>query len=165
MQEEPERPLSRPQISCFCPAGSRLAPSHSAVSPFDRFPVCFPKECRRLFGLRRSVRKSRFLFKRNAARAVTIPMVRKTGPASVSRREAEIPAAEAETAGAPWITASQLKAKPWPNKFMAIAARSGERPAFKVTGSRTAPTRATAGEGHKNSETKKHENSQRPPGG
>ena len=81
-------------------------------------------------------------------------MVRKTGPASVSRREAEIPAAEAETAGAPWITASQLKAKPWPNKFMAIAARSGERPAFKVTGSRTAPTRATAGEGHKNSETK-----------
>ena len=42
-----------------------------------------------------------FLLKRNAAKAVTIPIVRNTGLASFSKREAEIPAAEAETAGAP----------------------------------------------------------------
>lgn len=45
-------------------------------------------------------------FRIKAASTVTMPMVRKTGPAWDRMSAAEIPAAAAEMAGAPWITTS-----------------------------------------------------------
>lgn len=44
------------------------------------------------------------------------------------------------------------KAIPCPNRFMAIAAPRAGRPTRRATGSKTAPIRATAGEGQKNQE-------------
>jgi hypothetical protein len=44
------------------------------------------------------------------------------------------------------------KAMPCPNKFIAIATPSAGRPALMATGSSTAPSRATAGDGQKNHE-------------
>ncbi|MNC54278.1 hypothetical protein D3C75_1037540 [compost metagenome] len=41
---------------------------------------------------------------------------------------------------------------PWPNRFIAIAAPSAGRPTRSATGSSTAPTSATAGEGQKKNE-------------
>ncbi|MNI84459.1 hypothetical protein D3C73_1413660 [compost metagenome] len=41
---------------------------------------------------------------------------------------------------------------PWPNRFMAMAAPRAGRPTRRAAGSRTAPIRATAGEGQKKRE-------------
>ncbi len=60
------------------------------------------------------------------------------------------PAASAVSFGAPCMTKSLDRAIPCPNKFIATATPIAGKPTFKATGSITAPTRATAGEGQKN---------------
>lgn len=50
------------------------------------------------------------------------------------------------------MTKSPESAIPWPNKFMATATPNAGSPTRTATGSKTAPIRATAGEGQKNQE-------------
>ena len=83
---------------------------------------------------------------------VTIPITQNKIIPSFITYDTATPAAPAVILGAPWITKSVDKARPWPNKFNATATPIAGSPALIATGKNTAPTKATAGVGQKNQE-------------
>lgn len=83
---------------------------------------------------------------------MVIPITKISGILEDINSPTGIPAASAVSLGAPWIIKSPDKANPCPKRFIVMATPRAGNPTSTATGSKTAPNRATAGEGQKNQE-------------
>ena len=90
--------------------------------------------------------------KMKAVTVVTTPMIMTSGILAEITSPIGMPAASEVSFGAACMTKSPERAIPCPKRFMAMAIPSAGSPTLRATGTRTAPSRATAGDGQKNQE-------------